>query len=100
MTLDAIMQDIEAMREDLRMFERKYVVPTEVFYEAYQRGEEPADIAWVLDWSEWAGTYEILQDRLKRYDNAVKQLLEDSTIENVSQLIERTSRHEPIAVPG
>ena len=31
MTLDSIMRDIEAMREDLLMFERKYGVPTEVF---------------------------------------------------------------------
>ena len=44
MTLDSIMRDIEAMREDLLMFERKYGVPTEVFYEAYQRGEEPDDL--------------------------------------------------------
>jgi hypothetical protein len=66
MTLDAIMRDIEAMREDLLMFERKYGMPTEVFYEAYHQGEEPAEPSWVLDWSEWVGTYKILQDRLKR----------------------------------
>lgn len=65
MTLDSIMRDIEAMREDLLLFERKYGVPTEVFYAAYQSGEEPAEQSWVLDWSEWAGTYELLQDSLK-----------------------------------
>ena len=56
MTLDEIMRDIQALREDLLVFERKYGAPTEVFCEAYQRGEEPDDPAWVLDWSEWAAT--------------------------------------------
>ena len=56
MTLDGILRDIHAMREDLLVFERKYGVPSELFYEAYQQGEEPADQAWVLDWSEWAAT--------------------------------------------
>jgi hypothetical protein len=36
-------------------------------YQAYQRGEEPEDEAWVLDWSEWAGTYEILLQRQEMY---------------------------------
>ena len=64
MTLDEIMRDIQALREDLLVFERKYGAPTEVFYEAYQHGEEPDDPAWVLDWSEWAATQQLLQDRL------------------------------------
>ena len=36
MTLDEIMRDIQALREDLLVFERKYGAPTEVFYEAYR----------------------------------------------------------------
>lgn len=53
MTLDDVLRDIHAMREDLLVFERKFGVPTEMFYEAYCNGEEPADSSWVLDWSEW-----------------------------------------------
>jgi len=75
MTLDEIMRDIQALREDLLVFERKYGAPTEVFYEAYQRGEEPDDPAWVLDWSEWAATQQLLQDRLAAYDNGARRLL-------------------------
>ena len=100
MTLDSIMRDIEAMREDLLMFERKYGVPTEVFYEAYQRGEEPDDSAWVADWSQWAGSYQILQARLAQYNAAVHDLLQGANFDNVSQLIARTARHEPVAIPG
>ena len=29
----------------------------EVFYAAYQSGEEPEDDAWVLDFGEWASVY-------------------------------------------
>ena len=100
MTLDQILADIHAMREDLLVLERKYGVPTEVFYEAYQRGEEPADTAWVLDWSEWAATYELLQERLALCADQIGQLLETATVTSFSQLIERTSRHEPVALPG
>ena len=98
MTLDDVLRDIHAMREDLLVFERKYGIPTEIFYAAYQSGEEPADSAWVLDWSEWAGSYEILQDRLAWYHRSVEQLLHEAKIASFSQLVERTARHEPLAV--
>ncbi len=98
MTLDEILQDIHAMEEDLLMFERKYGVLTETFYEAYQRGEEPDDAAWVLDWSEWAGTYEILLDRQERYRQAIQSLLQQTAIPNLSYLIGRAARHEPLTV--
>jgi hypothetical protein len=75
MTLNDIMRDIQAMREDLLVFERKYGVPTEIFYEAYRRGEEPDDPAWVLDWSEWAATQQLLQERLAAFNSGVRQLL-------------------------
>jgi hypothetical protein len=64
MTQNDVLRDICAMREDLLVFERKYGVPTETFYESYSRGEEPSDPSWVLDWSEWAAAYRILQERL------------------------------------
>ena len=67
MTLDQIIQDIHALSEQLLVFERKYGVLSETFYDAYLRGEEPEDDAWVLDWSEWAGLYESLLDRQEQY---------------------------------
>lgn len=99
-TLDGILRDIHAMQENLLVFERKYGVPSEIFYEAYQHGEEPADSAWVLDWSQWAAIYEILQDRRAQYAKAVRQLFADASIDSFSQLIERTTRREPITVAG
>jgi len=100
MTLDEILQGIHAMEEDLLVFERKYGVRTETFYQAYQRGEEPEDDAWVLDWSEWAGAYEILLELQERYRQAVQTLLREVSIPSVSHLIGRTARHESLAIVG
>jgi len=98
MTLNDILRDIHAMREDLLIFERKYGLPTEFFFTLYERGEEPVDSAWVLDWSEWAATYKILRQCLAEYQEQAERLLKQSVIANFSELIERTARHEPIAL--
>jgi broad specificity phosphatase PhoE len=98
MTLDEILQDIHAMEEDLLMFERKYGVLTETFYQAYQNGEEPEDDAWVLDWNEWAGTYEILLKLQEMFHQAIQTLLQQETVPSLSHLIGRTARHEHLPI--
>jgi len=92
------MQDIHAMEEDLLMFERKYGVLTETFYAAYQQGEEPENDAWVLDWSEWAGTYKILLQRQEMYRQTIQTLLQQETNPSLSHLIARAARRESLAV--
>ena len=57
MTLQEIIADIHALNEDLEVYERKYGVLSETFYELYQSGEEPEDDGWVLDFGEWASVY-------------------------------------------
>lgn len=47
---------LEALTGTLEAPDDWYGILTETFYQAYQRGEEPEDDAWVLDWSEGAGT--------------------------------------------
>jgi len=98
MTLEGILRDIHAMREDLLTFERKYGVPSELFYEAYQQGEEPADSAWVLDWSQWASSFALLQERLSMYQDIMMQLVANKTVSGFPQLVERTSRHVPLSL--
>ncbi|MBN1815599.1 MAG: hypothetical protein JXA14_27445 [Anaerolineae bacterium] len=93
MTLDEILQSIHALEEDLLVFERKYGILTETFYEAYRRGKEPEDDAWVLDWSEWAGTYEILLDLQERYHHTIENLLKKPGVSSVSDLLKRWSWH-------
>jgi len=63
MTIDEVASDIHLPEADLENYERKYGILSETFYEAYSAGEEPAEVAWVWDWSDWAGAYEICMQR-------------------------------------
>ena len=97
MMLDEILRDIHAMEEDLLTYERKYGVLSDTFYESYRNGEEPADDAWVLDWSDWAGAYEIWLRRRRQYQKVMDAL---KTQNKLSSVIERAARREPIPVPA
>ncbi|HHN94006.1 MAG TPA: hypothetical protein ENK17_04495 [Anaerolineae bacterium] len=98
MTLDEILQDIHALEEDMLTFERKYGVLTETFYESYIQGEEPEDDAWVLDWSEWAATYEIWRERREQYRALIRALQEQAG--PLSTVIARMARREPLPLPA
>ena len=74
MTLQDIIADIHAIQEDLEMYERKYGVLSETFYELYSGGEELEDNTWVLDSSDWAGAYRILLRRQEQYRRTVQAL--------------------------
>jgi hypothetical protein len=97
MMLDEILRDIHAMEEDLLTYERKYGVLSDTFYESYRNGEEPADAAWVLDWSDWAGAYEIWLRRRRQYQQAMNALKAQTSL---SDVIERAARRESIPVPA
>ncbi len=71
MTLDDILQDIYALEDEMRTFERKYGVLSETFYEAYSQGEEPFDESWVRDWTAWASAYKIWLRRREQYQPSV-----------------------------
>jgi hypothetical protein len=96
MTLQEIITDIHALKEDLETYERKYGVLSETFYESYSNGEEPQDDSWVLDWADWAGTYKILIRRQEQYRRAIQALRENS--QALVNVIGRTARHESIPV--
>ena len=68
LTLKEIIEDIHALFQDIEIYERKYGVLSETFYESYINGEEPEQDSWILDWSDWAGAYKIL---LRRQDQLV-----------------------------
>jgi len=96
MSLQEVLEDIYALREDLESYERKYGVLSETFYESYSDGEEPADDSWVLDWADWAGAYQVYLRRHEQYQQAIQSLRERSR--SLAGVIERTARHEPIPV--
>jgi len=96
MTLQDIVADIHALYEDLGVYERKYGVLSETFYELYVNGEEPADDAWVLDWADWAGAYKILLRRQKQYRRAIQGLRAQT--QSLIAIVERTTRRELVPV--
>lgn len=93
MLLFEILQDIHALEEDLLMYERKYGIRSQTFYESYMQGDEPADDAWVLDWNDWAGAYEIWLERQEQYQALIQALRKEFSL---VQVIEKAARHEPI----
>lgn len=96
MTLQEIIADIHALNEDLEVYERKYGVLSETFYELYLSGEEPEEETWVLDWADWAGAYKIRLRRQEQYRRTIEALREQTS--SLADVIERTSRREPIPV--
>ena len=98
MTLQEIIADIHAMTEDVEVYERKYGILSETFYAGYMSGEEPEDDSWVLEWSDWAGAYQILLRRQEQYRRTIQSLQQQ--LPNLNQIVERTSRREPIPLPA
>ncbi len=96
MTLQDVIDDIHALYEDLKVYERKYGVLSETFYELYTSGAEPEDDDWVLDWSDWAGAHKLLMRRLKQYRDTVQALKEQPSYP--INLISLISRHEPVRI--
>lgn len=98
MTLDEILQDIHALEEDMLAYERKYNVLTETFYESYVNGEEPPDDTWVLDWNDWAGTYEIWLRRREQYRKLIQSLREHTDL--LANVIAQAARRESLSIPA
>jgi len=96
MTLQEIITDIHALTEDVEVYERKYGILSETFYELYLSGEEPEEETWVLEWTDWAGAYKILLRRREQYRRTIETLRQQ--IPSLAEVIERTSRREPIPV--
>lgn len=97
MTLEAILNDMYALEDEMRAYERKYGVLSETFYQAYSLGEEPADEAWVRDWTAWASAYKLWLRRRGQYQAAIQSQTKNCTI---TEVIAQTARHETIPIPA
>jgi len=98
MTLDEILQDIYALEDEMRAYERKYGILSETFYESYSSGEESPEEAWVRDWTAWASAHELLLHRREHYRAALGALRAQG--HTTSAMIQKAARHEPIPVPA
>jgi hypothetical protein len=98
MTLDDILQDIYALEDEMRTYERKYRVLSETFYDSYINGEEPPYEAWVQDWTAWASAYKVWLRRREQYHATIQSLRTET--QTTAEMIEKTARHESIPVPA
>ncbi|MBV7335056.1 hypothetical protein KFU94_43835 [Chloroflexi bacterium TSY] len=79
MTLSAemLLREIYLAETELRWFEQKYGILSEMFYRLYENGqlrdEDPDEIQTYLEWSGW---WEIYQSRRKRYAAAIESRLQ------------------------
>lgn len=96
MVLSEIIEDIHALMHDVEVYERKYGILSDTFYEIYMSGEEPEDDAWVLDWADWAGAYKILLRRREQYQRTIETMRQQNT--SLTQILQRTTSREPIPV--
>jgi hypothetical protein len=75
-TAEDVLRDIYQAEAELRWFEQKYGILSETFYRMYQQGqlrdEDPDEVE---QYMEWAGWYEVYQDRHQRYEQAIEQKL-------------------------
>ena len=96
MMLTDILQDIHALEDERRDYERKYGVLSETFYESYMAGEEPPDDAWVSDWTAWASAYKVWLRRREQYQVAVHALRVKAP--DYASVIEMTARRGSISI--
>jgi hypothetical protein len=62
-TLEQVIEDIQGIESQLRAFERKYLIPSHVFYEMYLNGQ----IEHEADFGEWAAYIKLRQQREEQY---------------------------------
>ena len=96
MTLEDILQDIYALENEMRAYERKYGVLSETFFESYRTGEEPPEVAWLRDWTAWASAYQLWQRRREQYQATIRSLQAQNL--TIAEMIVQTARHEPIPI--
>ncbi len=76
MTVEEILDDIRAADEQLREFEQKYGLNSEVFHELFCQGKlDDGEFEQTADFCMWAGFYEIKRDREKRFVELSKQYI-------------------------
>jgi len=68
LTVREIIEDLQAIEQELHAYERKYRLASVVFYELYRQGKLDNDgYELTEDLGMWAGAYEIKLDRERRF---------------------------------
>ncbi len=72
-TLDDILQDLQAVEPLIHQYEQKYRLLSPYFYKLYQKGK--LEERW--DFMDWAALYEIKLDREKEYQKRLSDVLKN-----------------------
>jgi hypothetical protein len=68
LTVQEIIEDLQAVEQEIRAYERKYRLASAVFYELYRQGKlDNGGYELTEDLGMWAGAYEIKLDREQRF---------------------------------
>jgi predicted hydrolase (HD superfamily) len=79
-TAEDLLRDIYEAEAAQRWFEQKYGLLSETFYRLYRQGLlRDEDLDEIQEYMEWAGWWEIYQDRRQRYDQLIQQRLDSLT---------------------
>ncbi|MBN2088663.1 hypothetical protein JW964_03575 [candidate division KSB1 bacterium] len=73
LTLDEIIEDLQAIEPKILEYEKKYKLLSVYFYKLYQAGK--LEEAW--DFQHWAGLYEIKLDREKKYQAKLSEVMSE-----------------------
>ena len=72
MTLEEIIQDLHALEERIRTYERKYGITSRHFYELYQQGLLDDDgFEQTMEFTRWASAYEMKLEREAAFEKMV-----------------------------
>lgn len=69
--LKDLLADIHILNKELTVFEHRYSLLSETFYDWYCQGHEPEHDAWVMDLAEWAGLYKSRQRLIAQCEASV-----------------------------
>ena len=73
LSIDMIIEDLQAIEPKLSAYENKYKLLSPYFYKIYQSAkfEEHSDFV------DWAGLYRIKLKRIKRYEQMISQVFDN-----------------------
>ena len=84
-----LLTDIHTLNKELTVFEYKYGLLSDIFFDWYNQGHEPENDAWLTDLAEWAGLYRSRQRLTEQYHRILGQQLQTNHETIMSHLRKR-----------
>lgn len=99
LTVQEIIEDLQAVDQELRAYERKYGLASAVFYELYRQGKlDNGSYELTEDLGMWAGAYEIKLDREQRFLELSREYMNSLKTEGDKSELELILQGEAVGV--